>query len=351
MQRKLCNVKGAIYFTDFCDEAAHCAMELIQDKLKVFQRSQSYSLIHKEANPFRNPTLICKQDNRLPSFSNGFIFGFEAGQPLERRVCPNYPSLAAIDASVDRGTFDIGNGAAKDDETNLHDVENKGTETLSAVTPFDQLYDPLQQLKHYVANHASETEKLISVRALLVELSNVGKGWSDGFKDTNQSMKLLLLWGKDLSASEWAFVFHEELEHAKFVHILQPMPRAPSSLPSASEFLQLLRQAQLQQLAEMVLFNILPPLLREVEGKYSKWYPKEGNSSTPGTLPSELSYLLYLLFHQSGLRDMLQDERKNASAIRHLRESLCKSAPRFGPICLNEIEMLNELYVHNEDNP
>lgn len=68
------------FFSDFCEEAVLRAADIVLaqgGKLLEFDSPRIQSLsIPVFVNPLRQPTRIVQTDNALPSYSNGFIFGF-----------------------------------------------------------------------------------------------------------------------------------------------------------------------------------------------------------------------------------------------------------------------------------
>ena len=65
-------------FTDFCEEAAFQAVRVMQ---AVAEQDMQWLPIG--INPFRSPLSCQGKDNRLPSYSNAFVFGMA---PQEQAV-------------------------------------------------------------------------------------------------------------------------------------------------------------------------------------------------------------------------------------------------------------------------
>ena len=62
-------------FTDYCEEAAYRAEQLIQALA-----GPDATWLKPTVNPFRSPLSCTGNDNRLPSYSNAFMFGMKTPQ-------------------------------------------------------------------------------------------------------------------------------------------------------------------------------------------------------------------------------------------------------------------------------
>ena len=70
IRRLLTGSAGVVcLFTDYCEEAAERAMSMLQ-------ALGAQTLMPITVNPFRSPLSCTGDDNRLPSYSNAFMFGF-----------------------------------------------------------------------------------------------------------------------------------------------------------------------------------------------------------------------------------------------------------------------------------
>eukprot|EP00958_Prasinococcus_capsulatus_P011976 scaffold1190_cov393-Prasinococcus_capsulatus_cf.AAC.42 len=327
MQTALVQQELPAVFTDFCEEAALKAEQLVKDTCKSARaRSELLSSWwNLEPNPFRSPAVVKNEDNRLPSFANGFLFGFGMGT---EGASAKRPRLA---------------------EAPCDDTE----------------YDPYLKIKVYVGSHSKPWERIAAVREQLRGASMLENGgWDEGLKDERR-MELLLHWGTSLSPSEWAFAFSTELDYASTIFVPQPMPPPPESLPTPPALTTLLVRSRSQALAEMALFNLLPKYLADLEQvspiASESMHPPlvSGIKAEPPSpaevralaehcayvarlLPKEISCLLHRLFHMVGLKGIRWESQ--STMFLRIQQALCKKSPRYGELCIAELKMLCHVF-------
>jgi len=68
----LCNAGVPTLITDFCEEAAHLAQQVVKSQAEKCHTKPAVSEV--QVNAFRKPLSCQGDDNLLPSYSNSFLF-------------------------------------------------------------------------------------------------------------------------------------------------------------------------------------------------------------------------------------------------------------------------------------